>query len=68
MVACNIISVEEPYVGNMPLFKVILDHTAWALKTSNTVPSDARKSAISLEGSEPGSISVLSKLKFKPIL
>ena len=55
-------------MGNIPLFRVTLDHTACAFKTSKTLPSDDKKSEISRDGKEPESISVLSKLMFKPIL
>ena len=59
-VAKNNASVDAPSVGNIPLFKVILDHTAWAETVWKELPSSKRKSRISLTGKVPWSISVLS--------
>ena len=52
--------VEDPSVGKVPLFKVILCHDNWAVRVSNIAPSALTKSYISLAGELPTSISVLS--------
>ena len=54
------ISIDDPLVGKSPLFKVILDQTIWAFNVSKILPSEVKKSFISLAGKLPSSISVFS--------
>ena len=61
-------TVEEPAVGNKPLFKVTLCHENCAESVSKTFPSAETKSYISLAGKVPTSISVLSYVRLKPSL
>ena len=61
-------TVEDPAVGNKPLFKVILCQENCAESVSKTFPSAATKSYISLAGKVPTSISVLSYVRLNPSL
>ena len=58
--ALKLKAVEEPSVGNSPLFKVTLCQETPADKVSKRLPSAETKSYISLAGRVPISISVLS--------
>ena len=56
----KLITVDEPAVGNNPLFKVTLCHENCTESVSKIFPSAETKSYISSAGKVPTSISVLS--------
>ena len=65
IVEVNVNDVDDPSVGKSPLLSVTLCHVKPKDKVSNTLPSAATKSYISLAGNVPISISVLSYVKLK---
>ena len=64
----KLITVDEPAVGNKPLFKVTLCQVNWAESVSKIFPSAETKSYISKAGKVPTSISVLSYVRLNPNL